>query len=167
MLLYVGTVLISFSILVFVAFNWQTFTNGVKCGLLLAFTGAFYLGGIVFYKTDMFRSAGVTFITIASIVFGLMGIGLWRFGLNGNVGFNFKTYWILYSILLLFVYAFTLYRTQLTRFHYFAVAAFYSLTVTTGLRINDHIKKQLIFILGINLVFYFCSGLFISRLGIR
>jgi hypothetical protein len=153
-LLYVGAALVVVSVLVFVGFNWQTFSPFVQSFILLLLNLAFYVVGFFTLGSAKLKQASHTFLIIASIMAGLTGIGLWNFWLQEVLWLPFEVYWLIYSIILLMLYAFTFRSVGLRSLRYLTLAAIYSGLISLSLVLTTDGRFQVIILSLLNLLLY-------------
>ncbi|MBD3362273.1 DUF2157 domain-containing protein [Candidatus Dojkabacteria bacterium] len=159
LLLYIGAILVIFSVFIFTAFNWETFSGLIKSFILIGLTLSFYISGIIIYQFKSIKKAGITFITIASIGLGFTGIGLWKFLLENTWTLNFSTYWLGYSIFMTLVYSVSLYLFNLRKYFYFLLISIYSSILSFAFTLTTEIEYRVVVILILNLLFYFSDGI--------
>ena len=68
LLLYLGAFLIVSAAGIFVSFSWQDYSGAAKFFCFLLLTLIFSFCGLGFYKSKLYKSAGITFIGIGAIL---------------------------------------------------------------------------------------------------
>lgn len=157
LLLYIGSSLVVFALFVFIAFNWDTFSNIIKSIILLLFIATFYASGVLLSLKETFRKAGLTFLTIAVIAFGLAGIGFWNFTLEEILPIAFKEYWLIHSITSLALFIITSRVFKIKKFIYLILFALYSSILSFTLTVTDVTYMRLAVFGVLNLGVYISS----------
>lgn len=165
-LLYLGAGLIIFAVFVFVAFTWETYSNTAKSFILTVFTFCMYGSGILFTANKKIRQAGLTFLFIASVLFGFLGIGLWNFYFKEISVIPFQQYWLFWSLLMVGIYAITLHMLNLKQFFFLLLIAIYSSFYTFSYVVADNSNLRSAVFLSLNLAFYSFNGFFDKYLKI-
>lgn len=154
LMLYLGAALVVISTLVFVAFNWQTFSPFIQSLIIIIINLAFYVAGFLIKKFENIKEASTTFLIIASVMAGLTGIGLWNFWLQEVLLISFSAYWLVYSVILLMAYTLTFIKLQKDPFKYLTLAAIYSICFSLSLTLSSDTRFQIVILSILNLLLY-------------
>jgi hypothetical protein len=153
-LLYVGAMLVIFSIFTFVALNWNNYSDTIKVCILVVSTVSFYLIGILSWNRKIIRDVGITFIVIGSFSLAFSGFGLWQFFFENNSSFTFWEYWLIHSGVMVVTYSITAYIVGIRRFFYLVIIAMYSVFISFAFAFTDVTEMRITLITIFNLLFY-------------
>jgi hypothetical protein len=104
-LLYLGGFLVVAALFIFVVYNWGSFPGTLKSGLILGATLGLYGLGYALHRTRL-ATAGVTFITMASVVAPLDVFALYQYVLK-DLGVPGQVVWLSGSVACMLLYALT------------------------------------------------------------
>ncbi|GEM_PF-3338471 len=127
--LFLGGLLVVAAAIIFVVANWGSFPGFLKFGVIFMVTSGLYLLGYTLYNTPI-RTAGVTFITIGSLMAPLNFYALYQFVLRPN-GTPPEGAWILGSAACGMLYATTAWWLRTSLLMYAAAAALTALVGST------------------------------------
>lgn len=72
--LFLGAFLVVAAVSFFISIQWGNLSGLARFGIVVAFTGAWYVAGFAFNRGEAFKTVGITFITIGSILMPFCGI---------------------------------------------------------------------------------------------
>lgn len=167
LLLYAGTALVGFALLIFALFSWNSFTDFTKGMLLISATVSVYLLSWLFRRPKEFSIVSRTFLLLASVTLMLSGVGVWNFWLKGNPYLTAADFLAFYSLFAMVIYWITLVQTKRAVYGILALGASSLITVSIALSWSfslavslmlpmSHMEQLLLPIwLGGNIGFYF------------
>lgn len=119
LLLYIGAFFIVASATIFVGFQWESIGGTVKAFTLILITLAFFGFGAWFYAEPKVRNAGVTFITIGSLLIPFNGLAWYNF-VFGPAGYSVGSMWLITSFIAVIVYTIIAYSIRNPLYTYIA-----------------------------------------------
>lgn len=156
LLLYIGAFLIVSSAVIFVGFNWSTFSGAFKAFVLSLITLSFFGSGFFFYKEmPKLKNAGSTFIAIGSLLIPLNGLAWYNFYLR-DAGFSFGAVWLLTSLVAIVTYFFLAFFIR-NRFYSY-IAGLGSLSLVEALVNVGSLNSQYYILGGIFSAFSLLAG---------
>lgn len=97
LLLYLGAFLVSIAALIYVGYNWETFSGLTKTFFIWFISLAFLILGEVFYQNKKLKKAGGVFIGIGSLMIPLAFVATYKFTLK-DLGLSSPAMWLLGSL---------------------------------------------------------------------
>jgi hypothetical protein len=82
LLLFLGAFLVVAAVSFFMYSQWGNIDPIIKFGILLTFTGTWYIAGMLFNRGESFKTVGITFVTIGAVITPFVGVGYYIFMLN-------------------------------------------------------------------------------------
>lgn len=141
-LLYSGAFLVGFAIFLFVAFNWDSFTDQIKTILIIGITVILYLLAFLFSRNRKYQKVSDTFILLASAAFILTGVGFWNFSVKQTLTLTFTDYWAIFSILLTAVFSLTYITVQKKLYLWVMIlSAFSTLIYGSGAFVSEPLHR--------------------------
>ena len=159
-LLYLGSFLISFAMLVLVALGWEAIPGIGKTIIVGLTVIGFLAAGLLLVSTTKLKQVGYTFLTVGSIGTPLAFLGLWNFMLVGNVGFSFALFWTVVSILTISMNVGFMVFAKKKRFFYLLQIAIFSLFISFAFTLTNDSNFRIIIIALLNVLFYFTNNIF-------
>lgn len=159
-LLYLGSFLITFAMLVLVALGWDNIADLFKLFILGFTVFTFLLAGIGLKFTKKLKNVGSTYITIGSLGLILFFMGIWNFALSYSNLIKFEYYWVFASVLY-FISNILLYKIfEHKRFFYLLILSIYSFIISLSFSITVQAEFRIVFIAVLNLALYFTNPAF-------